>query len=319
MVRVLAGLRPRFLLLLALLLTVLGLAVWLLLAGGNDSAPASAAPVAEVRLPQVVTVARPIGAGEILRPEDMAQVAWAAGRAPANAILAGSAQAEALVGSVTRRPLAAGELMVPGMVIAPGDRGFLAAVVTPGNRAIAVSVDAATSAGGLIWPGDRVDVILTQEISEDGVPLGQRVLSETILADARVLSTDQTLATAAGGSTGAAEAAGEVVTGPRRVPATVTLEVAPEEAERVTVATTLGRLHLTLRAVAQGDGDAPYDGGWSAQDGAPTTWAGQVSPGLAAVRIAPRGGDAAPVAVAQRADPAPTGVRIYRGSQGDER
>lgn len=316
---ILSGIRPRFLLLVALLVGLLGLALWLLLPAGRDAAPAAAATAPSVRLPAVITVASAIGAGEILQPADLTQVEWAAGTAPANAILAGSPEAEALVGAVTRRPLAAGELLVPGAVIAPGDRGFLAAVVSPGNRAIAVSVDAATSAGGLIWPGDRVDVILTQEITEDGVPLGQRVLSETILADARVLSTDQTLSPATtGAAADAADKAEDVVAGPRRVPATVTIEVTPEEAERVTVAGTLGRLHLTLRAVALDPAADSYDGGWTTQDGASGTWAGAVSPGLQSVRVAPRASAGAAPAPAAAAAPKPTGVRVYRGSKGAE-
>lgn len=308
--------RPRFFILVALLLAMIGLGVWLLLPGGRDAAPAAAAPVAPVRLPAVVTVATAVDAGAILRPENLAEVEWAAGTAPANAILVGSPEAEALLGAVTRRPLAAGELLVPGAVIAPGERGFLAAVVTPGNRAIAVSVDAASSAGGLIWPGDRVDVILTQEIREDEVPLGQRVLAETILADARVLSTDQTLAQAATPASGPADQASELVAGPRRVPATVTLEVTPEEAERVTVAGTLGRLHLTLRAVAHDPADDAYDGGWSVADGAPATWAGSVSPALDSIRLASRSTEPSAARAAPAATPAPGGVRIYRGSQG---
>lgn len=314
----LSGVRPRFLVILSLLIGTIGLALWLLLAGGRDAAPATAAPAVSVQLPAVVTVATAVDAGEILRPEDLAQVEWAAGRAPANAILAGTAAADALVGAVARRPLAAGELLVPGAVITAGDRGFLAAVVTPGNRAIAVSVDAETSAGGLIWPGDRVDVILAQEITEDGVGLSQRVLAETILVDARVLSTDQTLAQATAAPEGAAGAAGDVVAGPRRIPATVTLEVTPEEAERVTVATTLGRLHLTLRAVARDPAGGAFDEGWTAEDGAPATWAGSVSPGLAAIRVRERGAARAPPPPPTGAPPKHSGVRIYRGSQGSE-
>ena len=49
-------------------------------------------------------------------------------------------------------------------VLRPRDRGFLAAVLAPGTRAVSIAVDPVSGVGGLIWPGDRVDVILTQEI-----------------------------------------------------------------------------------------------------------------------------------------------------------
>jgi pilus assembly protein CpaB len=59
-------------------------------------------------------------------------------------------------------------------VIRARDRGFLAAVLEPGTLAISISVDAATAVAGLIWPSDRVDVILTQDI-EAGASIGERV------------------------------------------------------------------------------------------------------------------------------------------------
>lgn len=301
-----SAVQPRFFLVLGLIATGLALGIWLLLSSGNSTAQATTTPVAAASLPGVVTARAAVGAGQILQPDDLAEVQWTNGRPPATAIIAGSAQAKALVGAVTRRTLAAGEMLVPGAVIAPGERGFLAALVTPGFRAIAVSVDASTAAGGLIWPGDRVDVVMTQEIKADGVSLGQRVVSETILTDARVLSTDQTLQQA----TEAKDPKAEVVEGPRSVPATVTLEVLPEAAERLTVASTLGQLHLTLRGVAAESAD------WSDSFGRTrdATWAGAVSPALATVVIdKPQSTSAGAVAPQPEAAP---GVRIYRGSDG---
>jgi pilus assembly protein CpaB len=293
--------RPRALLTLMLLAVLMaGLAQWALSARRVDAAPAAvpATPVAA----SLMAVAGPLPPGHLIQPGDLAKLAWPAENLPAGAILAGSAEARALVGSVTRRAFADGELVLPSAVLRPGDRGFLASVISPGHRAIAIAVEAATAAGGLIWPGDRVDVILTQELRDDSVPLGQRVLSETILSDARILSTDQTLATAA-----QAPSATETTPGRPAVPATVTLEVTPAEAERVTVGGTLGKLHLTLRAVAAETGTAPQA----------ATWASNVSPGLAAVRLQPVAArSAASVAPAPSAQPRPAAdaVRIYRGS-----
>lgn len=289
--------RPRALLALMLMAVLIaGLAQWTLSARRVDAAPSAVPPPRATTA--LVAVARDLPPGHLIQPDDLADLAWQAETRPTGAILAGSAEAQALPGTVTRRALANGELLLPSAVLRPGDRGFLASVITPGHRAIAIAVEAATAAGGLIWPGDRVDVILTQELRDDSVPLGQRVLSETILTDARILSTDQTLVPAA-------QAPAEAAPGQPRVPATVTLEVTPAEAERVTVGGTLGKLHLTLRAVAAEPGSPPP----------PATWAASVSPGLAAVRAAPVAArSAVPVAppAPPRADTA--SVRIYRGS-----
>lgn len=305
--------RPRALLMLMLLAVLLAGGVqWALSARRVSAAPApaAAAPAAALTL---VAVAAPLTPGHLIRATDLAELAWSAEQPPAGAFVAGTPQARALVGSVTRRAMAAGELVLPAAVILPGERGFLAAVIAPGHRAIAIAVEAATAAGGLILPGDRVDVILTQELRDDSVPLGQRVLSETILTDARILSTDQTLATAAETPVSA-----ETVTNRASVPATVTIEVTPAEAERVTVGSTLGKLHLTLRAVAA-----------EAQSAAapPPTWALTVSPALASVRRQPTAGlSAAPQPAPQAPQVQPAAprtadsrdtVRIFRGSNGE--
>ena len=75
----------------------------------------------------------------------------------------------------------------------PGDHGFLAAVLKQGMRAVTVGVDAVSGTAGLIWPGDRVDVILTQSMDDPKLPPGRRVAAETVLQDARVIAIDQVL------------------------------------------------------------------------------------------------------------------------------
>jgi pilus assembly protein CpaB len=334
--------RPRFFLILALAAIGIALAAHLLVGRGSRAVAApgnAAAGPAAARAPKVLTVRGSLPPGHILRPDDLAEVRWPVGSPPAGALMAGSPEARALAGAVTRRSFAAGELLVKGSVISPGERGFLAAIVSPGHRAIALSVEAETSAGGLIWPGDRVDIILTQEIREDGVPLAQQVVSETILEDVRVLSTDQKLDSATD-SAGTVEGKVE----PRRVPTTVTVEVTPDEAERVTVGRTLGRLHLTLRGVeAEPTRPGPAEpvagtavpvpgpdarGVTRGVSGSVThsvTWAGGVSPALGAVRQRSQPALSAAPAAAQppappaeaRADPnRQSGVRVYRGSAG---
>jgi pilus assembly protein CpaB len=151
-----------------------------------------------------------------------------------------------LRGALLRRYLDAGSTLMAGDVLNPRDRGFLAAVLVPGSRAISVGVDAVTGDGGLIWPGDRIDVILTQELDQKDAPLARRFVSETVLSDVRVVAVDQSIAQGA-----VQGAAGKLAR-------TVTLEVTPEQAERAALAERLGKITLAIRA-AQGvaDGTGP--------------------------------------------------------------
>ena len=86
---------------------------------------------------------------------------------PETYVLKGQRSEEEMVGAVVRSRIAAGEPITDGAVVKPGDRGFLAAVLSPGMRAVSVPVNATSSHSGLIFPGDRVDLILTQSLSAD--------------------------------------------------------------------------------------------------------------------------------------------------------
>jgi pilus assembly protein CpaB len=142
-----------------------------------------------------------------------------------------------LLGAMLRRYLDANTPILRSDILQLRDRGFLAAVLRPGTRAISVGVDAVTGAAGLIWPGDQVDLILTQEMGDGGGGQGRRVAGETILTDVRVIAVDQKIAE------GRSDAEEE-----RKAARTVTLEVSPEQAERVAVATRLGSISLVVRA-----------------------------------------------------------------------
>ena len=83
-----------------------------------------------------------------------------------------------------------GERRNGGDVIRPRDRGFIAAVLPPGTRAAAIAVDAVSGVAGLIWPGDRVDIILTQEFPPGSENARRIVTSETIITDVRIIVTN---------------------------------------------------------------------------------------------------------------------------------
>lgn len=214
-------------------------------------------------LVRTLVAARPIPAGSLLRAEDLGVREVPTGEAGAG-VLRDTPDARAeLAGALVRRYLESGERIAIEDVLRPRDRGFLAAVLRPNMRAITVGVDAVTGTAGLIWPGDRVDLLLTQSLDERVTQLSRRVVGETVLNDVRVIAVDQQLTQGAAGANAAPEG---------KVARTVTLEVTPEEAERVAVAGQLGRLSLTIRAM---DGAAE-----SAERARRSVFGGDVSPAL---------------------------------------
>jgi pilus assembly protein CpaB len=225
-----------------LLFTTLGLG----LVGYQATRPppvTKAAPAPQPAQPLTVSVlvaARSLPAGTLLKDEDFTVREMPSAEVPLAAVTSGQEAAGSLHGALLRRYLDAGKALTAGDILHPRDRGFLAAVLTPGTRAISVGVDAITGNGGLIWPGDRVDLLLTQELNEKIAPLARRIVGETVLSDVRVVAVDQSIAQ--GAVVALDNAAG-------RLARTVTLEVTPQEAERAVVAERLGRVTLAIRSV----------------------------------------------------------------------
>src|SRR6516164_1149427 len=189
-----------------------------------------------------LVAAHALPAGTLARDEDFGLKSAAPAELPAGALVDSPEIRASLHGALVRRYIDPGMPITRDDVIRVRDRGFLAAVLEPGTRAISINVDAATGVAGLIWPGDRVDVILTQDI-EAGASIGERIASETILRDIRVIAVDQDIAQ--GAEPSAASKSG-------RVPSTVTLQVTPEDADKVAVAQHLGHLSLAVRAISDG-------------------------------------------------------------------
>ena len=105
-------------------------------------------------------------------------------------------------------------------------------------RAVTVPVSAQSSVAGFVFPGDRIDLVLTQSVSGGGEGEPLRV-SETILRNLRVLATDQRMD--AMGADGKPEI---------RTYSNVTIEVTPKIAEKIAVSQTIGSLSMSLRSIA---------------------------------------------------------------------
>lgn len=233
----------RLLIILSLVLSALGLSVL-----GYQLLTPDSAPVAEAAAPapppppariSIVVAARPLLAGTLLKDEDFAIREVTPEAAPEGFVAPGEGSRLELRGALLRRYLDADAVVRSADVLRPRDRGFLAAVLRPGARAISVGVDVVTGAAGLIWPGDQVDLILTQELAAADAPLARRIIGETVLTDVRVIAVDQQFIRGANPA--------EATVG--RIARTVTLEVTGEQAERVAVASRLGRIALTVRAI----------------------------------------------------------------------
>ncbi len=203
-------------------------------------------------------VTRPVESGEIVRPSEGARQAKPGIDEETRAEVYGAAVRPA-------RDTAAGEPIRRGNIVKPGDRDFLQVVLTPGARAIAIPVATGGASTGLLFPGDRVDVILTQNFKGESAVITRRSVSETVVENLRVLAIDTPDAKAPSGGFGR----------------TVTLQVTPQQAEKINVATELGKLSLTLRSVSGPDGVlATSTAGPGPSTGVKPTWAGDVSPAL---------------------------------------
>jgi len=169
-------------------------------------------------------------------------------------------------GAALRAGVTVGDPIRRGAIVKPGDRDFLRIVLSPLARAIAIPVATGGASTGLLYPGDRVDVILTQTFKNDP-PLTRRSVSETVVESLRVLAVDAPDTKPSSGTANFGR--------------TVTLEVTPEQAEKINVAAELGKLSLTLRSVSGTDGAAvaSTSGPVRGTDVKPT-WAGDVSPAL---------------------------------------
>jgi pilus assembly protein CpaB len=232
------------------------------------SPPQAADATAPIDKVPLLIAAKPLRAGTLLKPEDLTVEQRPAKDVPAGARIDTAASRSDLLGALVRRNLAKGEAVLSADALNPGDRGFLAAVLGSGMRAVTVGVDAVSGLAGLVWPGDRVDLILTQTQEGSAVPPSRRVSGETVLHDVRVLAIDRQLIQGATSESPESQAA-----------RTVTLEVTPSDAERVMVAARLGHLSLSVVAVPQAAAAAP-DTSASPRLGNGVTWGGDVSSAL---------------------------------------
>jgi pilus assembly protein CpaB len=163
-----------------------------------------------------------------LAPEDVKLIEWPADHLPAGAIR----DTKEVVDRILISRVLAEQPILPSMLAAKNAGNGLAALIPPNMRAMAVRVDDVVGVAGFIHPDDRVDVMVTLRASRPGAETTTKVFLQNV----KVLAVGQEM-----------EANDKARM--HATPATVaTLLVSPQDAERLALASSEGRLLLTLRS-----------------------------------------------------------------------
>ncbi len=243
---------------------------------------------------QVLVTRSDLPSGTFVSEQHLRWQSWPDDDLPDNYLVKEEFDESKLYGAVVRRGMPAGTPVLTSQMVKPGDRGFLAAVLKAGYRAFSIKVSAASSISGLVFPGDRVDVILVHKFKSDAskVDSPERKASETILSNVRVLALDQTF---------------DDQNGEPMIAKTATLEVTPKQAEVLAVADDLGRITLSLRSLAKSEKELQriIDSGKPLEEPTPTRARTYTRDSEASVLVGFGGGGSL--------------VEVFRGSKKEER
>lgn len=219
-------LRGVILLLLSLISGVIAVA-WL------HSLNTASAPVADAG-PSIVVATKTLDYGDHIGPDDLRLVRWPAGTVPAGSF----SKIEDLAGPgedrVVLRPMEANEPVLATKVSGNGGKSSLSSVIEADKRAMTIHVNDATGVAGFVQPGDHVDILLTHTEGAPGAggPVPPSAKIEVLLQDVLVRAIDQDV-NVRKDATSSIKA--------------VTVEVSPRDAQKLTLASTIGMLSLTLR------------------------------------------------------------------------
>jgi pilus assembly protein CpaB len=244
------------------------------------------APVTKVETlstrPVVIAVAN-LDLGASLRPEDVRTIDWPAESVPAGAF----EHVEDVVGRGLIQPVVQNEAILPSKLASKDAGAGLPPVIRPGYRALSVRVNDVVGVAGYVLPGTRVDVVATINPTNNQTD----ITSKVVLTNVEVLASGTKIER-------------DTEQGKPIAVSVVTLLVNPIEAEKLTLASTEGKIQLALRNPL--DATAPATTGIR-----PAALLGYVTPRPVAriAAAAPR-----PIAAAPAAAPAPM-VEIIRGDK----
>ncbi|MFP6745167.1 MAG: Flp pilus assembly protein CpaB, partial [Alphaproteobacteria bacterium] len=204
-----------------------------------------------VEVPSIFTNAlvavRDLEVGTLVRDSDF-RFSLIEGGVPAGAeyFIKETTNVTALRGALVVKSIIADEVLSADKLMKPGAQGFLATALGGGKRAVSIAVNVVSGVSGFISPGDRVDVLMTHQLSDRGenAVLTTRIYTETILRNLRVLAVEQTVD----------KTSGQPVIG-----RTVTMEVLPKEAETLALGARMGELSLVLHGAVAAVDEAPAE------------------------------------------------------------
>lgn len=209
---------------------------------GSSQKKAVTAEKAAHETVEVLVAANDLKKGDTLKASGLKWQEWPMSATFTGAVIRKDNQdTTAALSGMVRRDIMKGEPVMQSALVPEDSPNFLSASLTEGMRAMAISVNAASSAGGFIKAGDAVDVILTYDIRlprdealrESAAQIISKNAAQTILQNVRVLAVDQEAKTG----------------GDPKIGRTVTLEVGTHEAEVLALAETMGKLSLSLRKI----------------------------------------------------------------------
>jgi pilus assembly protein CpaB len=202
---------------------------------GGGAQVAAAKPAPQIAMSEVLVANVNLTPGQALKTEQIRWEKWPTSTVDPSFITHDSAGSEEQLvkNTVVRAMILPGQPITKTAIVHGDASGFMAATLSEGMRAISISINTDSGAGGFILPNDRVDVIMTRKPSGGG-----RSFARTILTNLRVLAVDQTYRQ---------EKDTRTVIG-----RTATVEVTPEQAETVAASAQSGQLSLALRALTDG-------------------------------------------------------------------
>jgi pilus assembly protein CpaB len=207
-----------------------------ILGSKQKTAPVAAAKP-DLAVTEVLVASSDLALGHTIVPADVKWMPWPEAAVSPSYISRKTSEGalENTVGATVRQAMLAGEPVTNTKIVKSENAGFMAAMLSPGARAVSVKISAETGAGGFILPNDRVDVLVTTEGS------GREHYTRTVLANVRVLAIDQSFRE---------EGDQRVVVGK-----TATLELAPSQAELLAQSEAAGTVSLALRSLADVNAD----------------------------------------------------------------
>ncbi|PBB81997.1 Flp pilus assembly protein CpaB [Mesorhizobium sp. WSM3879] len=191
-----------------------------------------------VQAGSIVVAAMPLKFGDTLSVDKLREIAWPAGAVPAGAF---KTVKEALAGNGSRQalqPISVNEPILASKITGAGQRATLSAVLAEGMKAVSIRVNDVLGVAGFVFPGDRVDILLTRTVRSDQG--ADKSFVDVLLQSVKVLAVDQV--------------ADESKENPQVVKA-VTVEVSTKDAQKLTLAAGAGQLSLALRQVAGSKGE----------------------------------------------------------------